>query len=382
MNASPWRQADVETATSGGDLCVIIKPTARCNGGCLYCSSHKAKQPADMPPELLDEIYGQLFAYAQNRNSRYIAILWHGGEPLLMGKDFFRKALAQLPGQKNLKIKHLLQSNLLCLDAEWLALLKQHNVSLSTSADPFGQARVYSDGRPQFPDWMEKFILAADAGLNLGVVFTVTCEHLEMVENIFLFFKNLQSLSARKIGVKINPVYPSGKASGEGANHTISPVEYGRFLMELKSLWEENGRTYPISPFTEWFQTGRLMCESSGNCNEHFISIDGEGMLYHCGRFLDKGLALGNISGGLKTAFEDHSWRKRLSHRTGILLSGKCGKCEHWVYCRGGCPYFADLYEGDALRASPFCLTTKMLMESSSRNDQDTYLCGQVDDLF
>jgi radical SAM protein with 4Fe4S-binding SPASM domain len=86
---------------------------------------------------------------------------------------------------------------------------------------------------------------------------------------------------------------------------------------------------------------------------------------------------LGNISGGLKAAFEEHSWRKRLSRRTDILLSGECGKCAHWVYCRGGCPYFADLYEGDALQASPFCITIKMLMESSSQINRETICVGK-----
>ncbi|MBI5417201.1 radical SAM protein [Candidatus Poribacteria bacterium] len=348
------------------DLTVIVKPTNRCNGACIYCSSDKANFSFDMNEVFLKKMHKELVKYAEYLKIKNITMLWHGGEPLLMGKNFYRKAWSTDLNNKNIQFKHKIQTNLLNIDKEWIELFKQFDVKVSTSVDPIEQIRIYKNGCLQYPDWIENFSLVCDAKLKVGIVFTVVANHLNKIDEIYTFFKNLQSFSSESIGIRFNPVYRSGRAILEGSSLILKPSDFGLFLLRIWELWKKDGSPFPISPFNEWFNQKQVSCEFSGNCHEYFLSIDGEGNIYHCGRFLDSGITLGNILKGeaLSSIISNNPWRKKLCNRTETLLSGYCKDCSIWKYCKGGCPYFANLYYNDILKPSPICEANKIFFSS------------------
>ena len=353
------------------DICLVVKPTNRCNGDCHYCSSYSINAPSDMNEDILEKMYDELFDYARAANVENITMLWHGGEPLLMGKKFYRKAWEKAIEQKVFRMRHLIQTNLLSVDEEWIELFTNFDVYVSTSVDPIGHARTYKDGRLQYPDWINNFTLMCSSNVKVGgVVFTVTSKHMDRIEELYCFFKNIQSLASREIGIKFNPVCPAGKANTEKGNVLgIQPSDFGLFLSRLWDYWNRDGRPFPISPFSEWAMYGQLSCEFSGACHEHFLSIDGEGNIYHCGRFSDSGLPLGNMhENTLTSIMTENLWRRQLFKRKAALQSGHCMGCELWEYCGGGCPYFADLYFSDPLAASPLCEATKTFFKRISIN--------------
>lgn len=340
-----------------GSICFIVKPTNQCNGCCDYCSSGRMDAYSDMTEDMLEKMYDELFRYSSESELMSVSMLWHGGEPLLMGKTFFRKAWGKTSEAKFPKIRHLMQTNLLSLDPEWIEMFENHQVNVSTSVDPQGSARKCKDGNPQYPDWIKKFSLICKSNVKLGIVFTVTAKDVDRVEDLYCFFKNVQYLASREIGVKFNPVYElNGKHAQKVTKHGLQPSDYGLFLIRLWNLWDKEGRLFPISPFLEWETKGQLPCEFSGECQDHFLSIDGDGNIYHCGRFVDIGLTLGNIrQSALSTIITENQWRRQLYERNSVLLSGHCGSCDLWEYCRGGCPFLAYQYFADALTKSPLC---------------------------
>jgi len=361
------RRSNIEPRES---LVVIVKPTSRCNAGCRYCSSYKETQSLDMSPDFLDEMYAELFEYAELQGKKYITFLWHGGEPLLLGKSFYDRAWGLTDTDKGLKVKHILQSNMLLLDDDWVDLLRRYDVHISSSVDPIGQDRILKDGRQQYPEWLDKFILAASGGLHLGLVFTVTPSHIDRYKDIYNFFKNLQSLSSRPVGVRLNPVYPAGAATKLNPAELINPVDYGEFLCRIWDLWSKDGRSFPLSPLMDWSDGKGTTCEFSGRCQENFIEISGNGDVHHCGRFTDAGLVLGNITSAKLVDILKHPAMKELYRRTELLKEGPCNGCPFWELCMGGCPCHAYTTFGEITRETPYCRAYKIFLTSIGAGGQ------------
>jgi len=347
-------------------LVVVVKPTSRCNADCVYCASRKPSAMPDLTSDLLRRLYEELFSYADLAGIRKITFLWHGGEPLLLSKSFYADAWEELRKQNGFGIRHLLQTNLLLLDEEWVDLFRRFDVHVSTSVDPIGQDRVYKDGRSQYPDWLERFALACSGNVLTGIVFTAMSAHADRGSDIYNFFKNLQTLSPRPIGIRVNAVHaPRNPAPSLDPAQIIKPVEFGEFLWDLWKLWTSDGRQFAIEPLREFSEPTRQSCESAGRCHEHFLSIDGVGDIFNCGRFADAGLPWGNIVNENLTSILQHPQRLEMFQRRTALREGHCKDCRLWQYCRGGCPYHAYLESGDRLQASPFCQSYKTFFARS-----------------
>ncbi|MFH2006367.1 MAG: radical SAM protein, partial [bacterium] len=101
----------------------IIKPTSACNGACLYCSAHQEDPEARgrMSLPQLDRILLRIEEWGLQAKPDRLALLWHGGEPLLMGAAFYREVLRrtrELRERTGLELRHIMQSNLTLVDAE------------------------------------------------------------------------------------------------------------------------------------------------------------------------------------------------------------------------------------------------------------------------
>jgi uncharacterized protein len=349
-------------------LTVIIRPTNRCNADCAYCSSfNPQKSNGLMDFDTFGQISKKLHDYIGKTGINNVSFLWHGGEPLLAGKDFYSRVWEDISGWREMQVRHLIQTNLLLADKEWFSLFKRFEVGIGTSADPVENIRIFNDGREQYGVWIDKLISAGQSGLDVGLVFTVTAAHLGKVRLLHNFFKNIQMLGRRSIGVKVNPLYFAGKMTAGMADHlALSPDDYGKFLGQLWDIWEADRRPYPLSPFKEWLEPGRLSCEFSGRCHENFLAIDYNGRVFNCARFADSDITFGNILTDDIDGILQHESRLKLYDRQPKLHQKECADCTTWSFCHGGCPYFSRIYKGDVDNATPFCSSYKYLMETGA----------------
>ena len=336
-------------------LTVIMRPTDRCNARCVYCSSHKSIRSSDMTLESLGLIYHKIHEYAGKAAIKNLTFIWHGGEPLLMGKDFYSSAWRNNNGSP-IRSRHLIQTNLLEIDEEWIGLFRECNIELGTSVDPFSSSRGLDNDREQYHQWIANLMKICEGQLKIGIVFTVVNDHMDMVDKIYSFFKNIQALSASPIGIKLNPVYAAGRAGNPDAGDClVSPGQYAEFMLRLYDFWNDDNRPFFVSPFSELGEIGEQSCEYSGQCHNRFLSIDSSGNVFNCARFADSGITFGNL---FQESFDDivrSSNRLKLFEREDRLRETDCKSCEFWDFCHGGCPYHAWLYKGDELRKSPFC---------------------------
>lgn len=347
-------------------LTIIIRPTNNCNADCVYCSSYNPRKAnGQMAIEMLDEIFHKIHSYIEKTAIENLCLLWHGGEPLLAGKEFYASAWEIPQEWDNVKVKHLIQTNLLLVDQDWLSLFKKYDVGIGTSADPIENIRVYKNGQEQYNDWIDKLLMVSRNGMNVGIVFTATAVHLKQIERLHYFFKNIQLLAGKSIGFKVNPLYAAGKMMADPiSNLSLSPQAYGEFLAGLWDLWERDRRPYPLSPFREWLEPGKLSCEFSGKCQENFLAIDQEGNVFNCARFADSNISFGNLLNDDMEDILQHKARLELVKRQTRLQTSDCAGCGIWSICHGGCPYFAEIYEGAIGGRTAFCDSYKYLFKT------------------
>lgn len=122
---------------------ILLIPTDICNMSCIYCfhepfhTSHEKMSLA-----LLDKIYNATFC-----EYKHVSIIWHGGEPLTMGLEFFKHAISMQKKYNNVNIKNTIQSNLTLLTEEYANFFYENKIGIGTSFDGVCNniTRGYSD---------------------------------------------------------------------------------------------------------------------------------------------------------------------------------------------------------------------------------------------
>ena len=211
---------------------VIFKPTEACNSRCIYCDVvyRKTPGPKRMTFETLETFFRRVNEFLLERPQERMRIIWHGGEPLLLGPGYFERALRYQEKHCSgtvTRIRHLVQSNLTLLSREFLDPMRKLGVAnLGTSYDPIDHIRGLGEKRDSLTykkRFMEAICLLEEEGFNWGVIYVVTKYSLSKPLEIFNFLTNLSPQKK----LKFHPVL----VNGCGLDHIkVSPTEYTEFL--------------------------------------------------------------------------------------------------------------------------------------------------------
>ncbi len=340
----------------------IVKPTAACNGACVYCSAFKedASRRPRMTLEVLSLLFLRVGEYVQQAGIPRIRFLWHGGEPMLMGPGFYREVVRlarELEAETGVAVQHEMQSNITLVTGRILPVLQEllSHGRLGSSYDPVPGIRLLRTGRSYEEAWRRGFEKLRSAGIRVGVVYVVHSSSLGRVQEIYHDFKALGVT-----GIRLNPLYASGL--GKHVRHLhISPRQWGEFLYEMWHVWNEDGRRFRVAPLDGWEaalsgRRARLACSYSGHCTAGFTGVDADGTLYSCGRSTDsEHLPFGNLADAPLSVLLAGEARRTFLNRTEWLLQGECAGCRWWPVCHGGCPNDALLAYGDMLRKTYWC---------------------------
>ena len=118
---------------------VILKATTACNASCRYCSAvPDVNGGFRLKADELGPLFETFRPWLAADPTRTLCFVWHGGEPLLPGLPFFRRAAdeqSRVFGPDAIRVANRLQSNLTLLDDAWVAFLKGFVKSIGTSFD-------------------------------------------------------------------------------------------------------------------------------------------------------------------------------------------------------------------------------------------------------
>ncbi len=348
----------------------IVKPTAACNGKCVYCSAYKEDPGRAMTRETIGLLFERVAEYAKTGALKEVSFLWHGGEPLLMGPDFYREVLRLtrwLKERVSIPVGHLIQSNITLVTEEFLPILKEMLPSgrFGTSYDPVSGIRLLRGSKSYEAEWKRAYALLRKADLDVGVVYVV---HQGSLGRADFIYHELKALGLNG-GLRFNPLYDTGLAKTSRELH-ISPRDWGQFLLDLWRVWNDDGRTLRVAPLEGWDalvhgRRARLSCAYSGSCTKNFTGVDSDGTVYTCGRSMDDHLMpFGNLRDHSLAELYDVVERRAFLNRQEWLLQGECAGCRWWSMCHGGCPNDAQIAYGDMLRKTYWCEGTKFYLES------------------
>lgn len=328
-------------------LTAIVKPTYACNLGCLYCYEGGRAEPCQrMSLDTLRNVIIQLAQY--HGPERPTRIIWHGGEPLLMGLDFFRVAVQiQQEMGPDYEFDNSIQTNGTLLTDAVLDFFQEHDFSIGTSLDGpqwlHDFTRPYADGRSSFADILhtvsrmrERNGKHSDHSIGGGVIAILTKPVLPHLDEFYEFFRD------NRINVKINPIFYAGRGATVREKLGITPGEYGEAMVHLFDRWfYEPERVIDIDPFD--LILGNLMtgepwgCQFGPACYDQFIAVDPQGNVHPCGRWSsEEPFCLGNLN-------DQDMWEIRQSpvleqFRQGRARAAlKCRACEFHAICNSGC---------------------------------------------
>ena len=326
-------------------LSVLIKPaSSSCNMRCAYCFYSDVahlREVADygmMSVETLDILMQKAFAYAEGE----AFFGFQGGEPTLAGLDFFRAvvALEQKWNQKGIRVHNAIQTNGLCLNAEWARFLRENRFLVGLSLDGTQAVhdayRVDAQGKGTFERVLAAARLLEREGVEFNILSTVNLDVAQQPEKIYYFFKKQKFRYLQFI-----PCLDEFRHAGEKP-YSLTAEAYGEFLVRLFDLWYVDLRTgHPVS--IRWFDNLATMlagyppesCGMAGCCSCYFM-VEADGSVYPCDFYVTDEWRLGNIH---THSLEELRECERAKEFVDISrqVAEECRSCPYAYMCRGGC---------------------------------------------
>jgi uncharacterized protein len=331
---------------------VLVKPVgAACNLGCTYCFylSKRSLYPHGsfrMADDLLEEFTRQYIAVQRVPE---VTFAWQGGEPTLMGLDFFRRAvdLQRQYRRPGMRILNAIQTNGTLLDDEWCQFFRVNDFLVGVSLDgPQELHDVYrrdGGGKPTFGRVMAGLERLAAHDVRFNILSCVSAANAERPVEVYRFLRD----QVRAEFIQFIPIVERDNASGfqEGnrvTRRSVTGVQYGHFLIAVFGEWVrcDVGRVF-VQIFdvslAAWVGQPAGLCVFSPTCGTA-LAIEHNGDLYACDHYVEPSYLQGNI---MDTPLEELAGSAR-QREFGLAkkesLPKPCRECDVRFVCHGGCP--------------------------------------------
>lgn len=333
---------------------VLIKTASRCNLDCSYCYVYQGAdtswldQPVKMSDETINSIVDGLIEYSEFQESGF-AIVLHGGEPLLLGKNklelLLNKLRSKLPHNK---YPISIQTNGILITESILNLCHKYNASLSVSIDGTKEAndiaRLDRHGKSSFTDTLDG-IKKLRNHVNSDFLFAGTLTVIQPTTNPVLTYDFLKFVGSPNIDFLYQDgnleKLPNGKLS-------FSTTEYGNWLVEIFDLYINDPNPVQIRILDDLIKIliggsaskegkgehdfGILVIESNGEIRKNdTLRASFEGVDYFYGRPNIK-------SHSIKSIIESEEFKSYV--RSPSPTSNTCKTCEFLHICGGGMPLY------------------------------------------
>ncbi len=349
---------------------LLAKPTgAICNLDCKYCFflSKEMLYPGSrfrMADELLETYIRQLL---ESHRVPEVNIAWQGGEPTLMGLDFFKRVveLANIHKKPGQTISHTMQTNGTKLDDEWCVFFKEHHFLIGLSVDGprdiHDTYRVNKGGAGSFDQVMRGWEVLRKHGVEFNVLCTVHAANMQRPLEVYRFFRDeLETQFIQFIPIveraseTLLPLANVGWSERPGGERplyvqsgnliterSVQAEAYGRFLIEIFEEWVRHdiGRVY-VQMFdvalSSWVGQPSL-CIFSPTCG-NALALEHTGDLYACDHYVEPEYLLGNIQETHMLELVASDKQRKFGQDKMDTLPNYCRECEVRFACHGGCP--------------------------------------------
>jgi uncharacterized protein len=352
----------------------MAKPVgSTCNLDCSYCyylsKEHLPNGPgaAPMSDETLELFIKQ---YIDGVTSREVVFSWQGGEPTLLGLEFFRKVVAfeKKHAKAGQRIENDLQTNGTLLDQEWCEFLKSHRFLVGLSIDGpreiHDHYRVTKGGRPTF----DKVFAAAKLLRRHGVPFnTLTCVHRfngrrpldvyrflrqELDSSYIQFIPIVEHKTFERVAPQTwdpaqlpkdgDPQARPGHPDSIVAEWSVDPDDWGYFLCRVFDRWLSQDLGKVMVNHFETLVAQHLglpsqMCVYSETCGKA-LAVENDGSLYSCDHYVYPKYRLGCLKSSRLDQMAFSPRQAEFGHAKSRSLPQYCRRCHYLTDCWGECP--------------------------------------------
>lgn len=331
----------------------MVKPVGSlCNMRCKYCYYLDKAALYDNHQPKMDEalLENYIRANIEGNNSPVIAFAWHGGEPLLAGKEFFRKAVAlQQKYGGGRTIENSIQTNGLLIDDEWCQIFRDNNFLVGVSIDGpesiHDAHRVDVGGQPTFARVMKGIERLYRNRVEYNTLTTINIHSEGRGAEVYNF---LRQISVFMQFLPVAELLCDGRVQSpesEGADvapWSVSAKGFGEFMCDVFDIWVKNdvGRRYvQLFDATLALMVGVQpsvcsLCETCGSG----LTVEHNGDVYCCDHFVYPEYKIGNIHTDrlADLAYCDRQFEFGVAKRA--LLPRECRHCKFYNLCHGECP--------------------------------------------
>jgi uncharacterized protein len=345
---------------------VLAKPTgATCNLNCSYCFFlEKERLYPDSRFRMTDEV---LEAYIRQlieaHRSDQVTVAWQGGEPTLMGVEFYRRAIAYQEKYKKpgMTFENTLQTNGTLLNDEWCEFFKANNyligISVDGPRDLHDAYRVDKGGRGTFDKVMRGLRLLQKHEVDYNVLTTVNRVNGDHPLRVYRFLRD-------EVGtewMQFIPIVERMNADGrtlyqEGttvSGRSVLPKQFGDFLIAIFDEWVRNDvgsvfvQTFEASA-RSWLGLPSAMCVFDATCGAG-LALEHNGDVYSCDHFVEPKYLLGNIARQNMAEMLGSDFQHSFGDAKLESLPQYCKSCDVLFACHGECPKnrFVDTPDGE-----------------------------------
>jgi len=370
---------------------VLAKPTgAVCNLDCTYCfflskESLYPGSPFRMADDLLELYIRQVI---ESQAADFVTIAWQGGEPTLMGLDFFRRAMDLVERHRppGMAIEHSIQTNGTLLTPEWAEFFRDNHVLVGLSMDGppdiHDRYRVDKGGKPTHAKVLRAARILQAAGTDFNILCTVHAANADRGPEVYRYFRDEVGARYLQFIPIVERATPetidvanagwgdrAGKGPGKGpgkaerplytlegglvTERSVTPDGWGRFLIGIFDEWvQKDVGTVFVQAFdaalASWVGTSPAVCIFAETCG-NAVALEHTGDLYSCDHFVEPKFKLGNIRERHMLAMLASPEQRAFGEAKRDTLPRYCRECPVRFACHGECPRnrFIDTPDGE-----------------------------------
>lgn len=346
------------------DACRITKPLrfnmmfkpigSLCNLNCTYCYYlDKAGIYGKEPKMSLDILEKCIKEYLEINDSEEITFDWHGGEPLILGLEYFEKIVEfQNKYKSRKKIFNTIQTNATLMNADFASFFRDNNFLVGVSID--GPQYIHDKYRkdkgdfPTFNKVMRGIELLHRYGVEFNTLTTINKASEGKGLEVYDFLKRIGSHYMQFMPVveyinnETNRITSPDDGNSKLAPWSVEPVKYGEFMCEIFDYWVENDvGEYFVNLFDSTLANYCGMnpgaCVYSETCGANAV-VEHNGDIYPCDHFVYRSYKLGNISEMSLSDIVSSNKMAEFGINKRNILPHECFKCRYYFACHGECP--------------------------------------------
>lgn len=332
-------------------LSILIKPSSSgCNLGCKYCFYYDvaANRENKSYGFMKEDTLTHLIEKAINQVSEQITFAFQGGEPTLIGLDYFKTFISTVAkyNQKGIKIQYAIQTNGTLLDDEFCSFFAKHKFLVGLSLDGPKEVhdlnRLNQKRKGTFKDVDRAAKLLEKHHVEFNILTVVTKGTVRHIQKIYNYFKK-QNYRYLQFIPCLNDLNDTSLKP-----YSLTPEDYGKFLVELFDLWYKDflaGYTISIRTFDNYVQMMLGLppesCDMNGFCSVNPV-IEADGSVYPCDFYVLDEWKLGNINlDSFHTLLTSSLGQDFV--KSGQRIPEKCHNCQYLHLCRSGCRRHKDM---------------------------------------